>query len=160
VKHDRLDALAKYTYFYNVPATDFFGLQDGSTQFIQQSHIASLDLTYDLTKDWSVGGKYAYRLGEVSLEREDPDFFANNAHLAILRADWRFLPDWESSLEYRLLDLPDLEDRKSGAVFGIYRYLGKHFKVGVGYNFTDFSDDLTDMSYDHQGVFLNIVGTM
>ena len=42
----------------------------------------------------------------------------------------------------------------------LYRYLGDHFKVGVGYNFTDFSDDLTDLSYDHQGVFFNLVGTL
>jgi flagellar motor protein MotB len=160
VKHDRFNAFAKYTYFYNIPATDLFTIESGSTQFLQQSHIASLDLTYDLTASWSIGGKYAYRLGEVSLEREDPEFFDNNAHLYIARADWRFLKDWESSLELRLLDLPDLEDRRSGAVFSIYRYLGDHFKVGVGYNFTDFSDDLTDMSYDHRGVFLNIVGTM
>ena len=30
---------------------------------------------------------------------------------------------------------------------------------GVGYNFTDFSDDLTDFDYDHKGWFLNMVGT-
>jgi hypothetical protein len=160
VKHDRLNAFAKYTYFYNIPATDLFTLQSDSTQFIQQSHIASLDLSYDLTAKWSIGGKYAYRLGEVSLEREDPEFFDNNAHLYIARTDYRFLKDWESSLELRMLDLPDLEDRRSGAVFSVYRYLGDHFKVGVGYNFTDFSDDLTDLGYDHRGVFLNIVGTL
>jgi hypothetical protein len=28
-------------------------------------------------------------------------------------------------------------------------------KIGVGYNFTDFSDDLTDLSYNHHGFFLN-----
>ena len=27
------------------------------------------------------------------------------------------------------------------------------------YNFTDFSDDLTDLSYDHQGAFVNLIGT-
>jgi hypothetical protein len=32
--------------------------------------------------------------------------------------------------------------------------------VGVGYNFTDFSEDLTDLSYDHQGIFFNLVGTL
>lgn len=31
--------------------------------------------------------------------------------------------------------------------------------VGVGYNFTEFSDDLTDFDYDHKGWFLNLVGT-
>ena len=29
----------------------------------------------------------------------------------------------------------------------------------TGYNFTDFSDDLTDLSYDHQGSFVNVIGT-
>jgi hypothetical protein len=47
-----------------------------------------------------------------------------------------------------------------GGLVGVYRYLGDHFKVGVGYNFTDFSDDLTDLGYDHQGLFFNIVGTL
>ena len=32
-------------------------------------------------------------------------------------------------------------------------------KLGAGYNFTDFSDDLTDLSYRHQGAFINFVGT-
>jgi hypothetical protein len=32
--------------------------------------------------------------------------------------------------------------------------------VGAGYNLTDFSDDLTDLSYDHQGMFVNLVGAM
>ncbi len=160
VLHDRLNALAKYTYFYNVPNLDLFTPRTTSAQFLQQSHIASLDLMYDVTANWSVGGKYAYRLGQVSLEREDPDFFDNNAHLYILRTDWRFLKDWEGSAEMRMLELPDLGDRRSGALLGIYRYVGEHFKIGVGYNFTDFSDDLTDLSYDHRGVFVNLVGTM
>jgi hypothetical protein len=32
-------------------------------------------------------------------------------------------------------------------------------KVGAGYNFTDFSDDLTDLRYDHRGVFVNFIVT-
>jgi hypothetical protein len=37
---------------------------------------------------------------------------------------------------------------------------GEHVKAGVGYNFTDFSENLTDLSCRHQGVFVNIVGAM
>jgi len=33
-------------------------------------------------------------------------------------------------------------------------------KAGAGYNFSDFSDDLTDLGYRHQGLFINIVGTI
>ncbi len=36
--------------------------------------------------------------------------------------------------------------------------MNENLKVGVGYNFTDFSDDLTDLSYRSRGVFLNILG--
>ena len=58
-----------------------------------------------------------------------------------------------------MLELPDLDERRAGSLVTLYRYFGDHFKVGVGYNFTDFSEDLTDLSYDHHGVFLNMVGT-
>ena len=68
--------------------------------------------------------------------------------------------NWELLAEGRLLDLPDLDERRAGALLTIYRHLGDHFKVGVGYNFTDFSEDLTDLSYDHHGVFFNLVGSL
>ena len=56
--------------------------------------------------------------------------------------------------------MPDLDEHRVGALATISRYLGDHIKIGLGYNFTDFSDDLTDLNYDHQGVFLNITGSM
>ena len=160
VAHDRFNALLKYTYFYNLPTTGQVTLDDTAAQFIQKSHVAALDLSYDITGSWTIGGKYAYRLGQVSLDRENPHFFSNNAHLFILRNDVRLGKNWEGSIEGRMLYMPDLKERRSGALITIYRYLGEHFKVGVGYNFTDFSDDLTDLSYDRQGVFFNLIGTM
>jgi flagellar motor protein MotB len=160
VNNDRLNALAKYTYFYNVPTTDQVTGQGVAAEFVQKSHVAALDVSYDLTDRWTIGGKYAYRIGEVSLERENPEFFDNAAQLMLLRADWRFLDGWEAMVEARALELPDLDERRNGAVIAVYRYLGEHFKVGVGYNFTDFSEDLTDLSYEHQGAFLNMIGAM
>jgi hypothetical protein len=155
----RLSALAKYTYFYNVPTTDQVGYQSAASEFIQKSHIGALDLTFDVTPSWSIGTKYAHRLGQVSLDRSVRDFFDSAAQLAALRADWRFRKGWESLAEVRMLDLRDADQRRRGALAAIYRYIGKNLKVGVGYNFTDFSDDLTDLSYDHKGVFFNLVGT-
>ncbi len=136
------------------------GAKDTPAEFIQKSHIAAVDLSYDLTANWSIGGKYAYRLGQVSLDRVQREFFDNAAQLVVLRVDWRFLNNWESLLELRMLDLPDVNQRRDGALLAIYRYIGKHLKVGAGYNFTDFSDDLTDLSYDHHGLFFNLIGTL
>lgn len=160
VENDRLNALAKYTYFYNVPTTDQVTPQNTMAQFVQKSHVAALDLTYDLTDSWSVGGKYAYRLGQLSLDRENEQFFDNRAQLYIVRTDVKFFGDYEGLLEGRLLDMTDLNEQRSGALVAVYRYFGKHVKVGVGYNFTDFSEDLTDLSFRSEGAFVNLIGSM
>jgi hypothetical protein len=136
------------------------GQDENTVDVLQRSHILSLDASYDLTKTLTLGGKYAYRLGEVSLSRENPEYFDNSAHLITARGDWRFLKDWETTLEGRMLLMPALNESKGGAVIMLYRYLGKNLKVGIGYNFTDFSDDMTDLSYDHHGFFFNLIGTL
>jgi hypothetical protein len=159
VRNDRLNALVKYTYFYNVPTTDQLGLQQTATQFLQKSHIAALDVDYDLTVNWSVGGKYAYRLGEASLDRVQPVFFNDTAQLAVFRMDFRFLKQWDSLAEVRQLGLPDINQNRRGVLAAFYRRIGKNLKAGIGYNFTDFSDDLIDLNYNHRGVFFNIIGT-
>ena len=160
VSHDRLNTMVKYTYFFNVPTTGQVGGQNVAAEFIQKSHIAAVDVTYDVTPNLTLGGKYAYRLGQVSLDRTDPVYFDNNANLYVLRGDYRFRDNWEVLVETRLLDMPDLNESRAGALTAVSRYFGDHIKVGLGYNFTDFSDDLTDLSFDHQGFFLNLTGSM
>lgn len=160
VLNDRIDALAKYTYFYNVPTTGQVTLQGTAAQYIQKSHIASLDLTYEITGNFSLGGKYAYRAGQVSMDRLHPQFFDNKAQLYILRGDWRFLQQWEGLIEARMLELPAFNERRAGALVGVYRYIGKRVKAGMGYNFTNFSEDLTDLDFRRQGVFMNVIGAM
>ncbi len=160
VEHDRLNALLKYTYFYNLPSSDQVTIANTAAEYIQKSHVLSLDTVYDLTPRWSVGGKLAYRLGEVSQDRLNPEFFQSRAQLAIVRADWHVLRHWDAVLEARQLDLPDAGDSKSGMLAAVYRHLNDHVKLGAGYNFTSFSDDLTDLSYDSQGVFINLVGKL
>jgi hypothetical protein len=160
VRHDRLNALIKYTYFYNVPTTDQITLKSTAAEFIQKSHVGAVDLTYDLSARWSIGGKYAHRRGELSLSRDNPEFFDNTADLYVLRTDFRFKEHWEGLVEGRVLEMTDLSDKRSGALVVVSRYLNERFKVGAGYNFTDCSDDLTDLSFDHRGVFLSLTGAM
>jgi flagellar motor protein MotB len=160
VTNDRLNTLVKYTYFYNLPSIDQVTLNNTAAEYAQKSHIAAIDVNYDLTQTLTLGGKYAYRLGELSLDRENEQFFDNSAALYVARLDWRFLTNWEGLLEGRLLDMPDLDESRTGALLTVSRYVGDHVKVGLGYNFADFSDDLTDLSYDHKGFFLSLTGAM
>ena len=158
VRFDRFNLLLKYTYFYNLPAIDNEAASDSG--FIQRSHIGAVDLTYELSPRWTLGGKYAFRLGQMALDRENRDFFDSRANLYVVRADWHFIYRWDALVEARMLDLPDAEDRRSGVLVTLYRHLGNHVKVGVGYSFCDFSDDLTELDYRHQGVFVNLVGKL
>ncbi len=57
---------------------------------------------------------------------------------------------WHALAEYRWLDVDD-GGTKQGWLAGVDRDINLHFRLGVGYNFTDFSDDLTNFGYDHKG---------
>lgn len=158
VDNDRLNALFKYTYFYNLPTTDQVTIENTAVDFIQKSNILSLDVMYDITQRWTLGGKYGYRDGEVAVDRVNPEFFANRAELYVLRVDWHFVNKWDLLIEGRALQQPDIGDNRSGSLLGLYRQMNPHVKFGVGYNFTDFSDDLTDLDFDSQGWFINLIG--
>lgn len=157
VKSNDLNALVKYTYFYNLPSADQVILENTPAEFIQKSEIISLDMTMNMTQKWSIGAKYAHRFGELSLDRVNPVFFESNADLYIVRADWHFTHRWDALIESRTLSLPQAGDTRSGALLAVYRHVNQHIKFGMGYNFTDFSDDLTDLDYDSQGFFINFV---
>jgi flagellar motor protein MotB len=158
VTNDRWNSLFKYTYFFNMPTSEQLTSLNTPVEYIQKSHIFSIDAIYDLSRRWSLGGKYAHRLGQVSQDRVNVEYFDSSANLYVLRADWHFVHQWDVLVEGRLLDLPEAQDRRSGMLLGVYRHIGKNLKFGVGYNFTDFSDDLTDLDYDSQGFFANLVG--
>ena len=118
-------------------------------------------LTYDLNAD--LVGRRQVRVshsGQVSLDREDPTFFDNSAHLIVLRTDVRFRTHWEGMVEARMPSFPTSVSGAAARWSRFIGYLGDHLKLGAGYNFTDFSDDLTDLSYDQQGAFVNIIGTL
>lgn len=160
VKHDRFNMLAKYTYLMDLAPFDQFTSAGSQGQNQQRSHVLSLDAMYDLNTRWTIGGKYAYRLGELRQGRDQGNWFDSEAHLYIARLDWHVVRQWDLMLEGRMLDLTAADDRRLGAVAGLYRHLNENFKLGVGYSLADFSDDLTDQDYTSQGWFLNFVGKL
>jgi hypothetical protein len=147
----------KYTYFYNLPSAGQELVPNTAASYIQKSHIVSVDAIYDLTSRWSVGGKLARRMGQVSQDRVDPVFFDSTASLYIARVDWRVMHLWDLALEGRVLSVDQAQDSRRGALVALYREMTSHIKLGVGWNFTDFSDDLTNLSYTHRGAFVNLV---
>ncbi|MFN3536710.1 MAG: hypothetical protein ACK4Y4_04625, partial [Brevundimonas sp.] len=159
VDNDRLNVLAKYTYLYDLPSpgqVDALGL---SLDFAQRSHVVAIDGTYQLLPRLAIGAKVAYRVGELRASRdESAPWFDSQALFWAVRADYRVVRSWDVVAEVRDLRVREAADSRLGGVVAVYRHFGQHLKVGVGYNFTDYSDDLTDLSYDDRGVFLNLIG--
>ncbi len=166
VENDRLNALFKYSWLYDMPGNN--QLVSGSTRDVyapaQRSHILSADFTYDLVPWLSVGGKYGFRIGEVKYRIADnagtfqPYWQRSSAHLGIVRADLHIVKEWDVLVEGRVMHMPEADTTDFGALAAVYRHVGNNFKVGVGYNFGRFSDDLRDLTMDDRGVFLNMVG--
>ncbi|WP_367715692.1 hypothetical protein AB2N04_16790 [Nitratireductor sp. GISD-1A_MAKvit] len=167
VDHDRLNALFKYTWLYDMPGNNQLvsGATGDAYAPAQRSHILSADVTYDLVPWLSIGGKYGFRYGEVKYRTAsgsgtgfEQNWQRSSAHLGILRADLHVIRKWDLLLEGRVLHMPEADTTDFGALTALYRHVGSNFKVGVGYNFGRFSDDLRDLTLDDQGVFLNVVG--
>jgi hypothetical protein len=154
VAQDRLNLLGKYTYLYDLSA--FF--QEGGTGVDQKSQVISLEGLYDLSKSWSVGGKLAQRRGELREGRGTGDWYESTTSFSAVRARYHLPKRWDALVEYRWLSVDETDTDRRGALFGIDRQVGRNLKLGVGYNFTDFSDDLTHLDYDAEGWFLNLSG--
>ena len=151
--NDKLNILGKYTFLYDLASSG----QDTSLAD-QRSHVFAVEGIYDLNQKWEVGGKLAYKTGDTRISRGAGPWFETGAHLVVTRARYHMLKKWDALFEYRWLETEGEDDDKEGALLGVYRHVGKHMKVGAGYNFTDFNDDLTDNDYDSDGWFFDIVG--
>lgn len=158
VNNDKLNALFKYTYFANMPSPGAISTAGVASDYEQRSHILSVDTIYDIKPWLSVGGKYGYRQSAIRAPKDSGDWENADAHLVVARADWHFVHDWDALLELRWLDVPAADDSRAGALVGVYRHINNNVKLGGGFNFTDFSDDMTDLSYRSHGWFVNLIG--
>ncbi|MGB9101943.1 MAG: hypothetical protein WCC51_15060 [Stenotrophomonas indicatrix] len=150
----RWGLFGRYTYLYDLATLG----QIGGADYDQKSQILSLEGVYKLDQRWEFAGKLARREGEVRMGRGTGAWLDSATTFAAAQVRYDLRTQWHAMAEYRWLDVDDGGSRQ-GFLVGVDRDLGKNFRVGVGYNFTEFSDDLTDFDYDHKGWFLNLVGT-
>ncbi len=158
VDNDRFNALFKSILIYDLPGPDqvtSFGSKLGPAQ---RSIVLSADGNYKYNHNLTLGGKYGFRIGEVAYSRSSKDFEQSSAHLGVLRADFHIVKDWDLMLEGRLLYTPEIDTTNLGVVTGVWRHLGANLKIGGGYNFGKFSDDLADLTHNDRGVFINMTG--
>jgi hypothetical protein len=150
----RWGVFGRYTYLYDLAT---LGQSDGA-QYDQKSQILSLEGVYKYNQHWEYAAKLARREGEVRFGRGEGEWADSATTFAAAQVRYELRTQWHALAEYRWLYVDDGGTRQ-GFLVGLDRDINKHFRIGVGYSFTEFSDDLTDFDYDHRGWFINLVGS-
>jgi len=150
----RWGLFGRYSYLYDLATLG----QLGGAQYDQRTQVLSFEGVYRHDQRWEFAGKLARREGDVRFGRGTGDWFDSATTFAAAQARYELVYRWHAMAEYRWLDVDDGGTRQ-GWMAGVDRDIGRNFRIGAGYNFTDFSDDLTDFDYDHKGWFINFVGS-
>lgn len=156
IDNERLNVLFGYRYFFDDVGQEVDGISGFGP--VQESHVLSIEGNYDLTQKWTVGAKFGARLSDSALSAGIP-LTSNDALLSVLNLRYHAVHKWDFLVEARQLDLKDAGSVRTSFLGAAYRQVGKNTKIGLGYNFGDFSSDLTDLTFDDEGVFLNLVAS-
>jgi len=155
IKNDKLNLLARYTYLKDLGASQQY--QDGF-QFDTSAHILATDIGYDVNRYFGLVEKLAFK--RSALFTSQGDTVAINSFLTANRINFHVTRKWDLALEYRILmQSYALDTLKQGALVEVDREFYEYVRLGVGYNFTDFSDDLRNTnSFKSHGPFVRMTG--
>jgi len=157
IDNERLNMLFRVTALNDQPGEDQVDANGNDEGPKQRSLVLSVSASYDLNRELTVGGKIGYRSSEVAARGTD-DWTSNTATLLIGQAEWHVVDKWDVFGEGRVLYTDETGTTETGAVAGVYRHVNDNVKIGVGYEWASVSDDETNLSYEGQGLFLNLVG--
>lgn len=155
--NERFNMLLRLTALQDLPGEDQVDANGNTDGPQQRSQVLSVAASYDLSRHFTLGGKLGYRTSEVA-DRGTDDFTPNTATLLVGRIDWHVVDKWDVLGEGRVLYTEESDITETGALIGVYRHINDNVKVGLGYEWGAVSDNETDLEYDAQGIFLNLVG--
>ncbi|OGW98690.1 MAG: hypothetical protein A2Z81_07805 [Omnitrophica WOR_2 bacterium GWA2_45_18] len=155
IMHDQLNLIGRYTYQESKSPA---GQIDQSSVEEEKAHVFSAEGIYDINEHWQAVEKFAYRIGEEKVTGFD--FNKTHTWLIIHRLNYKIDKDWLIGGELRALTQREARDTKRGFLVEAARRIGEYAQLGVGYNFTDFNDDLTELDYTIHGPFVRMTGTL
>ena len=155
VTNDRWNIFGKYTYLYDLDSQ-----AQANARNDQRVNIFSLEGSYDLNRRWELGSRVAYKVGSERVVRGVGPWIDTSLTFAQLRARYHLIKKWDALIEYRMVNVEESKDLQNGALLGLDYHLGGNLKLGVGFNFTNFNDDLTNFNFNSYGWFVNIVGKL
>lgn len=161
VQLDKLNMLMRYTYLKDLSNDEQFdNSYYNGCQFDSKAHILSTDVAYDVNRYFGLVEKLAFKRSTVQASQGDTVTVAANTFLSANRINFHVTRKWDFALEYRLLwQSAVLESLKHGALVEVDREFYEYVRLGIGYNFTDFSDDLREANSSRShGPFVRMTG--
>ena len=131
------------------------------SEFESRTNVLSGEWSFQLTSDYEWVGKQAFKEKEERIAGWPST--KSLSSLSIQRLNVR-LPklsgkDLQLGLEYRILDQRLARDRRMGWLSELMWSPMKQMRIGVGYNFTDFSDnEFSANDYSMEGWFFRLQG--
>ncbi|WP_051697254.1 TonB-dependent receptor [Thioclava indica] len=153
--NDRVNALFSYTFLYDMPGADQVNIDGDTDGPRQRSHILNAAVNYEVSRQWTLGAKYGLRWREQA-PRDSDVFVRSIAHLAVLRADYHVVHNWDLMGEMRALFYPEVNTKEYSALIGVYRLVGDNLRFGIGYSTGRVDDDLRTIKAPRDGVFFNV----
>ena len=153
VAWDRFNALAKYTLLkQNGPQ------EPGENETLKpMTQIAAVDWSLDVTPWMEWAQKGAFRI--FSEDVDDMPTQTTHSFLSVSRLNFNVWQDWYLGAEYRMLLQTEADDSRQGWLTEVMWEPVKHFRLGVGYNFTDFSDnEFSNNDYSTHGLYFRFQG--
>ncbi|MGB5739593.1 MAG: OmpA family protein [Woeseia sp.] len=152
VEHDRLNLLTRYTRLTNTP-TEF---QTSSTISGLKSDIFSVDWSFQVSQRIEWVGKQAMRWSETDGAVSEPTSLTS---LSVQRINWGLTKAFLLGTEYRLMTQDVANDQRDGFVTELMWGVFDPLRLGIGYNFSDVSDnEYADYDFKTTGFFLRVQG--
>ncbi len=151
--NETFNVIARYSFLYDLPTEGQATIRPD-----ERSHLLSIEGIHDPENRWEFAAKLAIRKGEQRVLRDTGPWQDFGLRLASVRARYQVNRKWDGLAEYRWLSDHDGDNDRQGVLLAAYRQVNDYFKVGVGFNFTEFNDQLRIDSYDNRGWFVDIIG--
>jgi len=156
VNFDNLNFITEYSYQegYGGGTQQADALNTNVNQ--TKTQVFSAQGVYDINDKWQLAEKLAYRI----LNEQDTGFQFTQTHtwLMIHRLNYKIDRDWTISGEFRDLAQVEAKDNKAGLLLEATRDINQNTELSIGWNFTKYTDDLTNLSYSSQGPFVRMSG--
>lgn len=150
---DKLNVLTNYTYLEDL-GTEMQSKDDGEVK----AHVVSIEGIYQLNQKLNFSLKYALRQEKERINRTKGVYVESRNNLFAFKTSYDLIYNYEIFAEYHILKDEISDNIEDGFILGMYKDFNTNVKLGIGYNFTNYDDNLEVLDYKANGWFVNLIG--